>query len=522
MRSSLKAVACAGSFAALLAIVTGGSAAAAAEPEGVVVQANQPTPGGYVVALKDGTRFTAGASAIEQASASLVARYGGELKSTFTASMHGFAVRGMTEAQARRLAADPAVGQVFQDGTARVADTQTGATYGIDRTDQRDLPLDQKYTYNNTAADVTAYILDTGIRYSHNEFEGRAKSGYDFVDTDPDANDCNGHGTHVSGTVGGKTWGLAKKVKLVGVKVLGCGGSAPDSDGIEGIEWVTKNAVKPAVANMSLTFDTKNVGDQAMRGMVAAGVTTVVAAGNSGADACNTGPAYLPEVITAGATDASDNRASFSNYGTCVDLFAPGNNITSASNGSDSGSTNMSGTSMASPHGAGVAALYLQANKSADPAAVSKALTDNATAGKVKNPGSGSPNKLLYSGFVGSGPGEPSCEGGTNGDDVAIPDAGAAVSSAVTVSGCDGKGSAASSVEVAIKHPYTADLKIDLIAPSGAVTNLKQPGGASTVDLGRSFSANTSAENRNGIWKLQVTDVYAYDSGSIDSFGIKF
>ena len=408
MRRTRRAVGVVGVFSMVLATGIGASATAATAAEGSIVQASQHVPGGYVVSLKDGVQATSSPDAVKQAATTLVEKYSAELKSTFTASMQGFAVRGMSAADARKLAAEPSVRTVFEDGTAKIADTQTGATYGIDRVDQRELPLDEKYTYNNTADAVTAYIIDTGIRYSHNDFGGRAKSGYDHVDEDPDANDCNGHGTHVAGTVGGKTWGLAKNVSLVGVKVLGCGGSAPDSDSIEGIEWVTKNAALPAVANMSLTFDTPNIGDEAMAGMIDAGVSTAVAAGNAGADACNTGPAKIPEVITVGATDAQDNRASFSNYGSCVDLFAPGNNITSASNGSDNGSTNMSGTSMASPHAAGAVALYLQANQSATPAQVSEALNSNATTGVVRNPGSGSPNRLLYTGFIGGGdPGDP-------------------------------------------------------------------------------------------------------------------
>lgn len=403
MRRTRRSLACVAVAATAIGLATGAGTALAAEPEGVVQQAKQPTPGQYVVSLKGGVAATASTTAIERAAVSLAQRYGGELKSTFTASMHGFAVRAMTEDQARRLAADPAVEQVFQDGTARIADTQNDATYGIDRTDQADLPLDTTYTYANTAADVTAYVIDSGIRYSHEEFGGRAATGYDFVDTDPDADDCNGHGTHVSGTVGGKTWGLAKEVKLVGVKVLGCDGTAPDSDSLEGIEWVTKNAAKPAVVNMSMTFDTKNIGDEAMRGLVGSGVSAVVAAGNDGADACDAGPAYLPEVISVGATDEQDNQAGFSNYGSCVDIFAPGNNITSASNQDDTGNTNMSGTSMASPHAAGVAALYLQTNAAATPEEVSGALTDNASKDKVQNPGEGSPNLLLYSGFIDAG-----------------------------------------------------------------------------------------------------------------------
>ncbi|SDM75440.1 S8 family peptidase [Allokutzneria albata] len=368
----------------LLSFDIPGTASATAD----FVPAKNPVPGSFLVSLEDGAAVSA--------SRSLAERYGGTVKSVLTVAMHGFVVRDLSEAAARRLAADPLVRKVFQDGTARIADTQANPTYGIDRVDQRNLPLDKKYTYNTTASNVTAYVLDTGIRKTHTEFEGRATDGYDFVDEDPIAQDCNGHGTHVSGTVGGKTWGVAKKVKLVAVRILGCNGSAPDSDGVEGIEWIAKNAVKPAVVNGSFTFDTPAIGDEAIGRLTRAGIPFVVAAGNSFADACSAGPARVPEVITVGATDSSDNRAGFSNYGRCLDIFAPGVGITSASHSSDTGSASMSGTSMASPHVAGGAALYLAGNPSATPAQVSEALVNSGTSGVVRNPGTGSPNRLLY------------------------------------------------------------------------------------------------------------------------------
>ncbi|MCP3804130.1 S8 family peptidase [Allokutzneria sp. A3M-2-11 16] len=369
----------------LLSFGIPGTASATAD----FVPAKNPVPGSFLVSLKED-------AAAVSASRSLAGRYGGTIKSVFTVAMHGFVVRDLSVGAARRLAADPLVRKVFQDGTARIADTQANPTYGIDRIDQRNLPLDKKYTYNTTAPNVTAYILDTGIRKTHNEFEGRAADGYDFVDEDPIAQDCHGHGTHVSGTVGGKTWGVAKKVKLVAVRILGCNGSAPDSDGVEGIEWIAKNAAKPAVVNGSFTFDTPAIGDEAIGRLTAAGIPFVVAAGNSSADACSAGPAKVPSVITVGATDSSDNKAFFSNYGRCLDIFAPGSGITSASHGSDSSSATMSGTSMASPHVAGGAALYLASHPTASPAQVSQALVDGGTAGVVRNPGAGSPNRLLY------------------------------------------------------------------------------------------------------------------------------
>ncbi|MGP3983544.1 S8 family peptidase [Streptomyces sp. KR80] len=380
--------------AALVAVAVAVPASAA---EGAVVPAREPTPGGYIVELKDGVHATSSAQAIEQASVSLVTRYGGQLKSTFTATIHGFAVKNMPERQARRLAADPSVQTVYQDGTARITDVQPNPpAWGIDRVDQKNLPLDKRYEYKNTANDVTVYVTDTGTRFTHTEFEGRATSGYDFVDEDPNADDCNGHGTHTAGTIGGKTYGVAKKAKLVAVRMLGCNGSAPDSDGIEAVEWVTKNAKKPATVNASWGFDVADIGDKAIDALINSGVSFVASAGNNNGDACAQGPAKIPAVITVGATDNRDNRSSFSNFGKCVDIFAPGSNILSAAHQSDNASATLSGTSMSSPHVAGAAALYLQTMPNASPEDVAKALTSNATSGVVNNPGAGSPNLMLY------------------------------------------------------------------------------------------------------------------------------
>ncbi|GAA3462620.1 S8 family peptidase [Saccharothrix longispora] len=348
------------------------------------VPAAHPVAGSFLVSLRDGATAT-----------SLVDRYGGRVGAVFTEVGHGFLVEGLSEAAARRLAADPAVERVHQDGTARTADTQAGATYGLDRVDQRSLPLDTTYTYDTTASNVTTYVLDTGIRLSHTEFEGRASSGHDFVDDDPEAEDCNGHGTHVAGTIGGRTWGVAKKTRLVAVRVLGCDGSAPDSAGVRGIEWIARNAVRPAVVNASFVFDTPGIGDEAITRLSEAGITFVAAAGNSASDACAVGPARHPAVIAVAATDEQDRRIAFSNHGPCVDVFAPGNGITSASHADDTGSAVLSGTSMAAPHVAGAAALHLSTTPWATPAGVLEHLTDTATTDVVRDPGPGSPNKLL-------------------------------------------------------------------------------------------------------------------------------
>jgi subtilisin family serine protease len=325
----------------------------------------------------------------------LVRTYGGEVTDEYQAAVRGFHAT-MTEHQARRMAADPAVRYVEQDATVAATGTPT---WGLDRIDQRELPLSKSYGAPS-AAGVTAYVLDTGIRITHREFGGRATNGYDFVDRDNVAQDCNGHGTHVAGTIGGATWGVAKDVKLVGVRVLGCNGSGSYSDIIAGIDWVTRHAHGPSVANLSLGGTVSKALDDAVNRSIAAGVTYVVAAGNDNKDACRQSPADAPAAITVGATDDRDKRASFSNYGTCLDLFAPGVRIESASNRSNTSTMLMSGTSMASPHVAGAAALVLGAHPNWAPAQVRDELVAKATPGAVVAAGRGSPAKLLFTGFL--------------------------------------------------------------------------------------------------------------------------
>ncbi|MDV5145786.1 S8 family peptidase [Streptomyces sp. SBC-4] len=341
----------------------------------------------WIVVLKDGS--------------TRAADLGVTPKHVYRSALKGFSTT-MSQARAARLAADPRVAYVEQNATVRVADTQTGATWGLDRVDQRDLPLSTTYTYDTTASNVTAYIIDTGIRTSHGEFGGRATVGTDTVGGGQNGQDCQGHGTHVAGTVGGAKYGVAKGVKLVAVRVLDCNGSGTTAGVIAGVDWVTANAVKPAVANMSLGGGANASLDDAVRRSIASGVTYAVAAGNGNflglpARACNYSPARVAEAITVGATDSADKRASFSNYGNCVDLFAPGVSVTSAWKDGDTATNTISGTSMAAPHTAGVAALYLAANPAATPAQVGTALVNNATPGKVQDPKSGSPNRLLHS-----------------------------------------------------------------------------------------------------------------------------
>ncbi|GAA2654217.1 S8 family peptidase [Paractinoplanes durhamensis] len=327
--------------------------------------------------------------------ASLIDVYGGQVAETYKA-VGGFNAR-MTAAQAARLATDPAVRYVEPDAT--VAAAAIPVTWGVDRLDQRVLPLSKSYSAPS-AANVTAYVLDGGIRVSHQEFGGRASNGWDFVDNDPVAQDCSGHGTHVAGTIGGRTYGVAKDVKLVAVRVLGCNGSGSYSDIIAGVDWVTEHAKKPAVVNMSLGGTTSKALDDAVGRSIASGVVYAVSAGNDHRDACKQSPARLPAAITVGASDAGDVRGSFSNYGSCLDIFAPGVRILSASNGSNAATKSMSGTSMASPHVAGAAALVLGVHPEWTPAQVRDDLVGQAGTGLVRNPGSGSPNKLLFTGYL--------------------------------------------------------------------------------------------------------------------------
>ncbi|MBO8185437.1 S8 family peptidase [Streptomyces spirodelae] len=368
----------------------------AAPAEGTVVGAHSEdaVKGSYIVLLKGGT---GGSLRAGSAGEDLAEEYGGKISRTYDSAVNGFNATGMSAQEARRLAADDKVARVYQNQRITTTGTQTNPpSWGLDRIDQKTNKLDRKYTYPAAAGKgVTAYVIDTGVRISHREFGGRASYGYDAVDKDSTAQDGNGHGTHVAGTIAGTSYGVAKKAKIVAVRVLDDEGSGTTALAVAGVDWVTKHHKGPSVANMSLGGGKDAALDAAVKRSIASGVSYAVSAGNESADASTASPARVRTALTVAASDRRDRQAGFSNYGKGVDLYAPGVNIVSASNKSDRGTATMSGTSMASPHVAGAAALYLSGHKNATPAEVASALAKGATLGAIANPTKGTPNKLL-------------------------------------------------------------------------------------------------------------------------------
>ncbi|EMO2546296.1 TPA: S8 family peptidase [Acinetobacter baumannii] len=326
-------------------------------------------------------------------------QHAGKVLQSYDTVLKGFAIYLPDTAGAAFIEAmkkNPHVLSVESDTIVNIdATTQSNPDWGLDRIDQKALPLNSTYSYLQTGSGTTAYIVDTGILSSHQEFSGRVLSGYTAISDGNGTTDCNGHGTHVAGTVGGTTYGVAKNVNLVPIRILGCDGSGASSNVIAGLDWILKNGKKPAVVNMSLGGATSSSLDSAVENLYNNGYVMVVAAGNSNTDACTSSPARVSKAITVAATDSTDTRASYSNYGSCVDIFAPGSQINSSWIGSNTATKILNGTSMATPHVAGVVAEMLQSIPTASPQTISTNLLNQASSNVVKNP-SGSPNRLLY------------------------------------------------------------------------------------------------------------------------------
>ncbi|WP_349914627.1 S8 family peptidase [Acinetobacter pittii] len=326
-------------------------------------------------------------------------QHGGKVLQTYDAVLKGFAiylpdVAGTAFVEAMKK--NPKVVSVENDTIMKIdATTQSNPDWGLDRIDQRNLPLDSAYSYLQTGSGTTAYIVDTGILSTHQQFSGRVLSGYTAISDGNGTNDCHGHGTHVAGTVGGSTYGVAKNVSLVPIRILGCDGSGASSNVIAGLDWILKNGKKPAVVNMSLGGEANASLDSAVENLFNNSYVMVVAAGNSNTDACSSSPARVSKAITVAATDSTDTRASYSNYGSCIDIFAPGSQINSSWIGSNTATKVLNGTSMATPHVVGVVAEMLQSTPTATPQTISNNLLNQASNNVVKNP-SGSPNRLLY------------------------------------------------------------------------------------------------------------------------------
>ncbi|MBL1101393.1 S8 family peptidase [Streptomyces coffeae] len=402
----------AGAPAAAAAVVLALASPAQAVPARGPVQ-GAAVDGGYIVALRHGSGAPSASSVRGRET---VERYGVRIRRTYRTALNGFAIRA-DRAQARRLAADPAVASVTPDAEVSLRAVSAPRTaprtqpyppsWGLDRIDQPDPApdgapeptLDGAYTAPaDGGRGVTIYVIDSGVRTSHQDFGGRARSGWDFVDNDPVAEDGNGHGTHVAATAAGTRYGVAKRADVVAVRVLDDRGRGTSAQVLAGLDWVLRHAVRPAVVNLSLgTTDPAPVPawDAAVRTGIASGLTFTVAAGNEGLGAGSSSPGRVREAITVGASDRFDRRPEFSNWGPALDLFAPGERIVSASHTSDTAAATRSGTSMAAPHAAGAAALYLAAHRSASPDRVRAALTAASAAGAVRNAGAGSPNRLL-------------------------------------------------------------------------------------------------------------------------------
>ncbi len=357
-------------------------------------RAEDRIPNRYVVVL-DPVAMRSNEEISEKSASRLSGTYGGSVDKVFSHAIQGFSIE-MSPKAAEALSNDPGVLFVEEDSIVRIDNTQSNPPWGLDRVDQRSVPLSTSYTYVRTGAGVHVYVIDTGIRPTHTEFAGRATADFDSIYDGRNGVDCHGHGTHVAGTIGGQNYGVAKDTRLHGIRVLGCNGIGSVASAVEGIDWVTANHISPAVANMSMGSSASLLMDFAVKGSIQAGVTYVVAAGNANTDACQYSPAREPSAITVGATDQTDTKATFSNYGSCVDLSAPGVGIMSAWAWNDTATLSTSGTSMAAPHVTGTVALYLEQNPDASPAQTTAALMGDATSGQMVGETNGSPNMMVF------------------------------------------------------------------------------------------------------------------------------
>ncbi|NOT47743.1 MAG: S8 family serine peptidase [Acidobacteria bacterium] len=385
----------------LLAVIAVGAAAVTLIPSKTEGQkskfrrSSNPVPNRYIVAPDPVAFRSEDGTSSEEIANRVSSDFGGRVEKVFSHALQGFTVE-ITDKAAQELSRDPRVMFVEQDSYVSIETTQNNAPWGLDRVDQRNVPLSTSYNYVKTGSGVHVYVIDTGVRTTHSEFGGRATADYDSVYDGQNGQDCHGHGTHVAATIGGTNYGVAKGVRIHAVRVLACNGIGTVASAVEGIDWVTAHHQSPAIANMSMGAGASPLMDFAVQGSIDSGVTYVVAAGNSNASACDVSPARLPGAITVGASDQSDIKAAFSNFGPCVDLFAPGVSIVSAWYWNDFASFTASGTSMATPHVAGTVALYLQDNPAASPAQATNALLGDASSVPVNQTNDGSPNLMVF------------------------------------------------------------------------------------------------------------------------------
>ncbi|MDQ3402381.1 MAG: S8 family serine peptidase [Actinomycetota bacterium] len=442
------------------------------ESDVTIANLNAPgtAPDRYIVKFKNSSTATS----VTAAAAGMTRKHGGQVRHNLEI-INGYSAT-MSEAQAKNVAKDPTVEYVQQAHYMVAIDTQTNPpNWGDDRVDQRDLPLNSTFTYPaNPGQGSRVYVMDSGVNASHADFSGRMAAGYDFVDNDNTPSDCHGHGTHVAGTAAGTTYGIAKKSTISAVRVLNCQGSGTNDGILAGINWVRNNAVKPAVVNYSIGCQQRCSDpslDNAVKSLIASGVQFVQAAGNSNDDACYYSPQLVPAAVTVGNSTRTDGKAGTSSWGTCLDIWAPGTDIVSASHSSNTGSRTMSGTSMASPHVAGAAAVYLGQNPSATPQQVRDALVTNSSANKLSGLTSASPNRLLYTGFMNGG-------GGTT---VAVTNPGDQSSTVGTAVNLTNRASGGTSPYGWSATGLPAGLSIS--ASTGTITGTPTSAGTSTVTI---------------------------------------